>query len=247
MAKLGLDPLGVVSVAAIDENKAWATFSQYNKVVEIAASGVNVLSTVPTGAGSASSLTVNATAFEVGGMDGSPKLSATGTLADFGLGDVYAPGSMSEKVCLIKRGTIEFGLKVKNCQDSGGVGAVIYNNVAGSFGGTTGTYATAIPSVTASDSVGATLKSYTNLTATVAVSPSNYAFFDGTSMATPHVSAVAALVWSYYPTCTAAQIRTTLNNSAQNLGAAGRDTKFGYGLVQAKAAYDRVQGLGCGK
>ena len=87
----------------------------------------------------------------------------------------------------------------------------------------------------------------TGSSATVAVSPSNYAFFNGTSMATPHVSAVAALVWSYFPTCTVAQIRATLNNSAEDLGAAGRDTKFGYGLVRAKAAFDRAQSLGCGK
>jgi len=27
---------------------------------------------------------------------------------------------------------------------------------------------------------------------------------------------------------------------------AGRDTKYGFGLVQAKAAYDRIKSLGCG-
>ena len=74
---------------------------------------------------------------------------------------------------------------------------------------------------------------------------SNYGLNSGTSMATPHVSAVAALVWSYFPTCTSEQIRTTLNKSAQDLGPAGRDDKFGNGLVQAKAAYDRLTTLGC--
>jgi len=82
--------------------------------------------------------------------------------------------------------------------------------------------------------------------ATVAVRPTSYAYFDGTSMATPHVSAVAALVWSYFPTCTGSQIRNSLNKSALDLGAAGRDTKFGFGLVQAKTAYDRIVALGCG-
>ena len=82
--------------------------------------------------------------------------------------------------------------------------------------------------------------------ATVAVTATNYAFFDGTSMATPHVSAVAALVWSYHLSCTAAQIRSTLTKSAEDLGAAGRDTKFGFGLVRARAAYDRIVALGCG-
>jgi len=34
--------------------------------------------------------------------------------------------------------------------------------------------------------------------------------------------------------------------SALDLGPAGRDTKFGYGLVQAKAAVDRIDQRGCG-
>ena len=82
---------------------------------------------------------------------------------------------------------------------------------------------------------------------TVPVAKGKYGYKSGTSMATPHVAAVAALVWSYFPTCTGAQIRTSLNNSAQDLGTAGRDTRYGYGLVQAKAAYDRIRSLGCGR
>jgi subtilisin family serine protease len=123
----------------------------------------------------------------------------------------------------------------------------VYNNVPGAFGGTLGTTVTSIPSVTATDTDGAAMKGQLGQSATVSVKASNYAYFDGTSMATPHVSAVAALVWSYFPTCTAAQIRTSLNNSALDLGPAGRDTKYGFGLVQAKAAYDRMLSLGCGK
>ena len=81
--------------------------------------------------------------------------------------------------------------------------------------------------------------------ATVTVKVGNYAYFDGTSMATPHVAAVAGLVWSYFPMCTAAQIRSTLAKSAEDLGTAGRDDKYGYGLVKAKAAYDRLATYGC--
>ncbi len=153
---------------------------------------------------------------------------------------------MSGKVCLISRGVIDFATKVMNCQNSGGVGAVVYNNVAGGFGGTMGTTVSAIPSVTASDTEGAAMKGQLGQSATVAVKPNSYAYFDGTSMATPHVSAVAALVWSYTPTCTGAQIRASLTKSAMDLGTAGRDTKFGFGLVQAKAAKDRIASLGCG-
>jgi subtilisin family serine protease len=122
----------------------------------------------------------------------------------------------------------------------------VYNNTAGSFGGTLGTTVTSIPSVTATDVDGAAMKNQLGQSATVEVKATNYAFYDGTSMATPHVSAVAALVWSYFPTCTGSQIRASLTKSALDLDVAGKDNKTGYGLVQAKAAYNRIQSLGCG-
>ena len=236
----------VMSVAAVDENRNWASFSQFNSQVEIAGPGVNVLSTVPRGSGSASSLSVGSATYAPGGMDGSPKVTASGALAEFGLGGSAAPGSMSGKACLIQRGTYDFATKVLNCQNSGGVAAVVYNNASGGFGGTLGTTVTSIPSLTASDSEGAAMLLQLGQSATVAVSATDYAFFDGTSMATPHVSAVAALVWSRNLNCSAAQLRNSLNKSALDLGAAGRDTKFGFGLVQARAADDRIKSLGCG-
>lgn len=235
----------VMSVGAIDQNKQWADFSQYNADVEIAAPGVSVLSTVPMGQGTTSSLKVGNATYTPGDMEGSPKKSATAPLADFGLGDALN-AAVAGKVCLIARGSIDFAVKVSNCEKSGGVGAVVYNNAAGGFGGTLGTTSTAIPSVTASDTDGAAMKAQLGQSATVKVEASNYAYYDGTSMATPHVSAVAALVWSYYPSCTGAQIRASLTKSAEDLGPAGRDPKFGHGLVRAKAAYDRIRAMGCG-
>lgn len=72
-----------------------------------------------------------------------------------------------------------------------------------------------------------------------------YNSISGTSMASPHVAGVAALVWSNHPTCTASQIRAALNATAQDRGTAGRDTSFGFGIVQAKAAHDRLTANGC--
>lgn len=237
----------VVSVAAVAEDNTLASFSQRNKDVEIAGPGVNVLSTVPPGTGRRSALSVAAANYTPGDMDGSPVATATGALADFGLGASAVAGSMTGKVCLVQRGTVDFATKVANCQASGGVGAIVYNNVAGAFGGTLGTTVTGIPSVTATDTDGAAMKAQLGQSATVAVQPWDYAYFDGTSMATPHVSAVAAVVWARNPNCTASQLRTSLNLSAKDLGTAGRDSSFGYGLVQAKAADDRIKSLGCGR
>ncbi|MEN3278612.1 MAG: hypothetical protein V7631_4402 [Massilia sp.] len=81
--------------------------------------------------------------------------------------------------------------------------------------------------------------------ATVAVRIGNYDYFNGTSMAAPHAAGVAALVWSYFPQCSAAQIRSTLAKSAEDPGDAGRDDRYGYGLVKAKAACDRLAAMGC--
>ncbi len=235
----------VMMVGALDETRTWASFSQFNSKVEISAPGVLVLSTVPMGTGSEPSLVVGNKTYAPGTMEGSPKTSASAPLADFGIGDTVN-AAVAGKVCLIARGSITFATKVANCQSSGGVGAVVYNNAAGSFNGTLGTTVTSIPSVTASDTEGASLRNQLGQDATVSVKAINYAYYDGTSMATPHVSGVAALVWSYFPACTGKQIRASLGKSALDLGPVGRDDKYGFGLVQARTAYDRIKALGCG-
>lgn len=237
----------VVSVAAVAQDLSLADFSQRNKDVEIAGPGVNVLSTVPMGTGRDAALSVGGSTFAPNAMEGTPVTSAKAPLADFGLGGTATPGAMSGKICLIQRGTFDFSVKVSNCQASGGVGAVIYNNVPGSFLGTLGTAVTAIPSASVSDNEGAALKSQLGKTATLTITPADYAFLDGTSMAAPHVSALAAIVWARNPACTAGQLRTSLNLSARDLGPAGRDNGFGFGLVQAKAADDRIRSIGCGQ
>jgi len=235
----------VISVAAIDVNQVRASFSQYNKQVELAAPGVGVLSTVLMGTGTTATVSVNGLAPEADAMEGSSLATASGALVNCGTGEASCAGAAG-KVCLIQRGTNTFAEKVLNCQTGGGVAAVIYNNVDGALLGTLGGVATSIPSVGISKADGETLVAQQlGQTATVSVAASNYAKFDGTSMATPHVSAVAALVWSYYPTCTNAQVRNVLDATAKDLGAAGRDVYYGYGLVQAKAAYDRLAAGDC--
>jgi hypothetical protein len=68
--------------------------------------------------------------------------------------------------------------------------------------------------------------------------PGGYVSWQGTSMACPHVSAVAALIWSAKPSATNEQVRTALINTAEDLGVVGRDDLYGNGLVNAKQALD---------
>ncbi|MFD1215890.1 S8 family serine peptidase [Microbulbifer celer] len=235
----------VVSVAAIDSNKVVAGFSQQTDQVELAGPGVGVLSSVPVGYGLSTTLTVAASGIDAAGMDGSPQGSVSGALTDCGLGESVCTDA-ADKVCLISRGNISFAEKVQACEAGGGVGAVIYNNEPGMLYGTMGETVTGIPSAGISDTDGAALLDQLGSNAALTLEASDYDFYDGTSMATPHVVGVAALVWSHFPSCSAADIRNALNTTAEDLGAAGRDNAYGYGLVQAQSAVDYLTTNGCG-
>jgi serine protease len=238
----------VISVAAVDSAKVVATFSQQNDAVELAAPGVAVRSTVPTGTGKEESLTVATNNYEAIALEGSPNADRTGALVDCGRGTATCTAASGGKVCLIERGDVSFADKVLNCQGGGGSAAVIYNNAPGLFSGTLGGTATSIPSVGISQEDGQYLKlNALGSSARVFVATGNYAYFDGTSMATPHVSAVAALIWSHNKDWTNADIRAALQGTAEDLGAAGRDNAYGYGLVQAKAAHTLLSGGGGGE
>lgn len=229
----------VVSVGAVDSAEAWASFSQYNREVDVAAPGVAVLSTV----GWKETNSVSAGGVNAAGtyIEGAARGTVSGALAYGGLCD--AVGAWGGKVVLCDRGTISFVDKVNNVKAGGGVAAVIANNVSGGFSGTLGDGVTStLVAIGISMEDGAALRNVVGQTATVtsAVSKpdSGYEAWDGTSMATPHVAGVAALIWSARPTATPAQVRAALEQTAKDLGVAGRDDKYGYGLIQAKAARD---------
>lgn len=60
--------------------------------------------------------------------------------------------------------------------------------------------------------------------------------FFGTSAAAPHAAAIAALVKSYRPTLTPAQIRTALTSTALDIEAVGWDRDSGTGIIMAEPA-----------
>jgi thermitase len=58
-----------------------------------------------------------------------------------------------------------------------------------------------------------------------------YELLSGTSMATPHVSGAAAVLWQHFPADSALAIRMRLDGTTDDLGPAGRDSTFGFGRV----------------
>ncbi len=66
----------------------------------------------------------------------------------------------------------------------------------------------------------------------LSINETGYETLTGTSMAAPHVTALAALYMEKYPKYTNKQIRQKLQDNAKDLGAIGRDSLYGIGLAQ---------------
>ncbi|MFT4937943.1 MAG: subtilisin family serine protease [Paraglaciecola sp.] len=254
-------PAGYSSVMMIGANDAdnnIADFSQYpgcttgrgrnvttdeTICVEVTAGGVNTLSTFPAGLASAAGLNADTVAYDTAAMEN----NGTATGSTYFMGTAEAEdAAASGKICVIDRGVISFHDKVLNCENSGGLGAVIINNVSGLLYGTLGDATTNTTTIAA---VGTALEDRSALLAAtnmdISVTASDYGFLSGTSMATPAVSGIAALVWSNHPECSGSQIRQVLKDTAKDLGAAGKDEFFGYGMVQAADADAYITANGC--
>jgi subtilisin family serine protease len=238
----------VLSVAAVDVDNTIASFSNTGRGLDLAAPGVLVLSSVPAGHGFEASVSGGGTEYRAFGMEFAGFTGSGGfsdTLVNCGLATaptdcVAAPGD-GTWIAVIQRGSITFAEKVENAMAAGADAAIIYNNVAGDFLGTLGTETTStggswIPVVSVSDTAGAALTAVAGQSGTVLNIASSWDHFDGTSMATPHVSGIAALVFGENPSLTPAEVESILKDTALDLGKPGYDTTYGYGIPQADDA-----------
>jgi thermitase len=131
---------------------------------------------------------------------------------------------------------------------NGGNGALIIA-AAGNDGNSTVNYPAGYPevvSVAATDNRDARA-SFSNANADVEIAApgvdvvstrrgGGYFALSGTSMATPHVAGVAGVIFTRSPTASAATVRSKLQTSVDDKGAAGRDQVFGFGRVNLQKA-----------
>jgi serine protease len=77
---------------------------------------------------------------------------------------------------------------------------------------------------------------------------SDYRFYQGTSMASPHVAGVAALMKAVHPAMTPAEFDAMLASGqlTTDLGTAGRDDIYGWGLIDAAKAVLAAQNAASG-
>jgi thermitase len=64
----------------------------------------------------------------------------------------------------------------------------------------------------------------------------DYGWNTGTSMSTPQVAGLAALIWSACPRLDNTEVRAILRSTAKDLGAVGCDSHYGYGRIDARKA-----------
>lgn len=70
--------------------------------------------------------------------------------------------------------------------------------------------------------------------------PNGYAVWDGTSMAAPLVSGVAAIVKAQNPSLTPDEITEILDSTATDIFTRGKDLQSGYGIINAYKAVSKV-------
>ncbi|MBX3388509.1 MAG: S8 family serine peptidase [Phycisphaeraceae bacterium] len=246
---------GVMSIAAVDSSEQLASFSNYGPLISVSAPGVGVQSTVPTVSDTVffSSVSHNAANFT-----GSPGGSLTGTVVNCGTGlDASEfPASVSGKIAHIRRGpsgnpAASFYNKATNAVNAGAIGVIISNNT-----GTTSVVAGAlndtffIPVFGISQNDGNALQALSLPTVTLneAIVGHDYASFNGTSMACPHVSGAGGLLIGLFKSVSQpaplppGSVRWILEQTAKDLGAPGRDDTFGFGLINVQAAAGYLYG-----
>ncbi len=237
----------VISVAAVDQQAQRASFSQFNAQVELSAPGVGIWSTALTGRGQqlGAGLVWQGQSITAWPMQGSKSLALTAPLANCGLGLELC--AAEQRICLMHRGENSFADKARNCQASGGLGLIVINNSEQPILGHLGGYQAEIPVWAVSQSQGLDLAAATESALSIRTAEGGFDFLQdqGTSMAAPHVSGAAALIWSHFPECHGQDIRAALAASTTDLGNPGRNAEYGHGLVNAAAAMELLASQGC--
>lgn len=192
----------IIAVAATNEQDTLTSFSNFGaESVHIAAPGEAIISTVPMGTGKESAVMTGnqrLLAFQLEyagqttGIKGFLYNCRLGYPQDF-------PAAVKGEVALIKRGEIFFSDKVKNAKDAGAAAVIIFNHSPGNFLGTLGSEGNWLPAVSLSQKDGQYLLGLGISEVTLINRSGNYDFFEGTSMATPHVSGAIALLASRFP------------------------------------------------
>lgn len=246
----------VVAVGALNISLEKTDFSQWGPELDITAPGAAVVSSIPRGTGRESKVElsmvgvkklVKSSAFGGTKLFVAPVINSLVAIPGFGKPEDFASVNVAGKFALISRGEIKFAEKVQNAMQAKAIGVVFYNNKPGLLQGSLSDGGTLlnIPVVMIEQTDGAEVVAELTrggiVSAAISTSPSDFAAFDGTSMATPHVAGVVALIRSANKSLSPAQVRAILTSTAKAL-APNNTNQFGAGIVQADLAVKKAVG-----
>jgi subtilisin family serine protease len=247
----------VLSVGAIDSASRVASFSNGGAGIDVVAPGVGVSSTVPVNSVAVSSVRLDSMSSFVSSLpiSGSAAADVTGTFMYCGYGRDASdfPPEVRGKIALIQRGAdVTFNTKIRNARGAGAIGAIVFNDddvrpMRWNLIGTECANNQCVPSrddlafdwgvaVAISHADGEKLLAGTARTISIGAWIDSYDVYSGTSMATPHVTGIAALLWSLSPKASAAQVSASIEAGARDIGASGYDLRAGWGVVDALTA-----------
>ena len=241
----------IIAVAAAARNDTLAGFSNWGQVsADVMAPGESILSTVPAGFSTEAAVVAGETRYSAIGMlyaGTTGEVGTAGPLVDCAEGypEDFPPGSQ-DYVALVWRSDAEanfyFYQKVSNARAAGAVAIILANNRVDDLDLTGGTLTTPEdwpPTVTVTQAVGNDLALLTGQPVAVinrlVDTSAAYGINQGTSMATPHVAALAGLIWSRNPALGAVQVKEAILEGVDRIDAVSSKLASG-GRINAQKA-----------
>ena len=245
---------GVMAIGAIGEDGRKADFSSYGFGMQLVAPGVLVQSTMIDGIQIVGEVALGAEINEARGLIGSPYGTFTGKLISCGRGEPSEiPANVAGNIALIQRGDLSFREKARNAKEKGASAVIIWNHETAPGSPLWTLYGLgcapgenncepewqdyAFPlTVGVSNEIGLKLVAKAQQNATINHLKMRYGRLTGTSMASPHVAGVAALLLSLDPTMNPTELEFVLRHTARDTAEPGWDYATAWGIVDALAA-----------
>ncbi len=242
----------VLGVGAVDRRGNLASFAVEGAHVSVVAPGVNVPGTMTRDQGFFSSVETGDDHFFGNAVLGRfiEQLSHSGTLVDCGRGrDGECGTQQGPFIAYIRHDPdMTFNLQGRNVLSQGATGMLFVNSEGAPFPdwsfqdpddpeSNTRRWPLAI-GLDYGD--GAEMLRYVGESIDLELAFGDYGLLFGTSFASPHVAAVAALLWSIAPDATPEDVRDAITSTARDLGEPGRDDAYGHGIVDALAAAQKL-------
>ncbi|WP_413294531.1 S8 family serine peptidase [Bdellovibrio sp. HCB185ZH] len=242
--------ISVTAVGAVDANGKRAAFSNWSPALDLMAPGVSIRSSVPRGTGRIAVASFQNAAGEFKALPAVTyanvpvkSLKESAVFGEFGKVEDLANLAVAGKVLVVKRGNLPLLDKIKNAQAAGATALVICNNdgalVSGSLSEDPNEIKIPVIMVetTSGEDLILNLLKTETLVVRMEIQGADYAEFSGTSMASPYVAGVVALMRSVVPGITGWKIREIMNGSASPIKTE-IPNQTGKGLVNAKASVD---------